>query len=245
MTDPLPEIDLAASVRSVLLAILPVAAVFAVFQPWLLRLPRTEVKRIAAGTVLAAAGLFLFLLGVSLGFMPFGRGIGQAIGAWSNNWLPGLLGAVLGFVTTWGEPAVRILASQVEQASSGSIRQRLVLVAICAGVAAAVGLGLVRIVHGIPIAWLLVPGYALVIVAIWLSDPGFVAVAVDAGGVATGPLANTFLLALALGVSAAAGDRDPLVHGLGLVALIALAPIASVLMLGLLIRWRERTRPAP
>jgi hypothetical protein len=225
---------------SVLLAILPIAAVFAVFQLWLLKLPKAEVTRIMAGTVLASMGLFLFLLGVSIGFMPFGRAIGEAIGGMSHKWLAVVFGLVLGFVTTWGEPAVRILADQVEEASAGSIRQRLVMIAICTGVAVAVGLGLLRISYSVPLLWLLVPGYSIVIAAIWLSEREFVSIAVDAGGVATGPLANTFLLALALGAASAVHGQDPLVHGLGLVALIALAPIISVMMLGLLVRWKAR-----
>ena len=234
--------DLARTAISVALAIVPIAAVFVVFQLWLLRLPRAELIRIAAGTVLASIGLFLFLLGVSIGFMPFGRAIGEAVGSLSQEWLVVPFGLILGFVTTWGEPAVRILADQVEDASAGSIRQKLVMIAICTGVAVAMGLGLFRITHGIPLVWLLVPGYALVIVTIWLSEKEFVSIAVDAGGVATGPLANTFLLALALGASSVVPGQDPLVHGLGLVALIALAPILSVLILGFLIRWKARPK---
>lgn len=226
----------------VVLAILPIAAVFAIFQLWLLKLPRSEVTRIAAGTVLASIGLFLFLLGVSLGFLPFGRALGEAVGSLSWKWLSVLFGLVLGFVTTWGEPAVRILADQVEEASAGSIRQRLVMITICSGVAVAVALGLLRISYGIPLLWLLLPGYILVIAAIWLSNREFVSIAVDAGGVATGPLANTFLLALALGASSVVPGQDPLVHGLGLVALIALAPIISVMMLGILVRWKARLK---
>jgi hypothetical protein len=242
MTDSPILTDLARTGISVLLAVLPIAVVFVLFQLWLLKLPRTEVIRIAGGTALASIGLFLFLLGVSVGFMPFGRAIGEAVGSLSRKWLVVPFGLVLGFVTTWGEPAVRILADQVEEASAGSIRQRLVMIAICAGVAVAVGLGLFRIGHSIPLLWLLLPGYAIVIVALWLSDREFVSVAVDAGGVATGPLANTFLLALALGASSVVAGQDPLVHGLGLVALIALAPIISVLLLGLIARGKLRPK---
>lgn len=234
--------DLASTGFSVLVAILPIAVVFVVFQLWLLKLPKPEVLRIVTGTLMASLGLFLFLLGVSIGFMPFGRAIGVAFGSLSQKWLVVPFGLLLGFVTTWGEPAVRILADQVEEASGGSIRQRLVMIAICSGVAVAVALGLYRISHSIPILWLLVPGYVLVIAAIWLSNREFVSIAVDAGGVATGPLANTFLLALALGASSVMAGQDPLVQGLGLVALIALAPILSVMMLGLLMRWKTRSR---
>ena len=231
--------DLVRTARGVALAVLPLAGLFAVFQLLFLRLPRTEVARIATGTLMASFGLFLFLLGISVGFMPFGRTVGQTIGAISQTWLVAIFGALLGFATTWGEPAVRILADQVEQASTGTIRRGVVLIAVCTGVAAAVALSMLRITYDWPILWVLAPGYAVAIALIWLSDRSFVAIAVDAGGVATGPLANTFLLALGFGVAAAMAGRDPLVHGLGLAALIALAPIISVMLLGFLVRLKS------
>lgn len=231
--------ELGQTAWSVVMAVLPLAVLFMIFQIFLLRLPRKDVREILTGTLMAAAGLFLFLLGVGIGFMPFGRAIGTALGALTDRWLLLPAGLLLGFVTTWGEPAVRILADQVEEASNGSIPRSLVLWAVCIGVSAFVGLGLLRIGYETPILYLLVPGYLLVIIMMWFSKKSFVAVAVDAGGVATGPLANTFLLALALGASATMGSQDPVTHGLGLVALIALAPMISVMMLGLLIRWKE------
>lgn len=236
---------IADAARSVLLAILPLAVFFLVFQATFLRLPAREVARILVGTALAAAGLFLFLLGVGMAFLPFGRLTGEALGALPLRWLVVPIGALLGFVTTLGEPAVRILADQVEEASGGSIRGSLVILTICVGVSVAVGVGLFRIDHDIPLAWLLLPGYGVVLVLMWASKREFVAIAADASGVATGPLANSFLLALALGASSATGGRDPLVHGLGLVALISLAPLLSLMLLGSVVRWKERRKEAP
>lgn len=245
MIEPVLLDLLRSTARSVLFAVAPLAFLFLVFQALLLRLPRREVARILGGTLLAATGLLLFLVGVSLAFVPFGALIGRAIAALPHPALVLGIGLVLGFVTTWGEPAVRILAGEVEEASSGSIRRALVLVTICVGVALSVGVGLLRIVHDVPVGWILVPGYALALLLLRLSDRAFAAIAADAGGVATGPLANSFLLALALGVASASEGSDPLLHGLGLVALIALAPILSIMILGLLIRWRTGTgRPA-
>jgi len=234
--------DLGQTAASVLMAVLPLAALFIAFQVGLLRLPGRDFRNILTGTLLSAAGLFLFLLGVGIGFLPAGRAIGEALGTLQDKWLLLPAGVLLGFVTTWGEPAVRILADQVEDASNGSIRRSLVLHAVCIGVAVWVGLGMLRIVYGLPILYLLLPGYLLVIVIMGLSDRDFVGIAVDAGGVATGPLANTFLLALALGTSASIGGQDPLIHGLGLVSLIALAPVISLMALGLVIRWKGRRK---
>lgn len=236
--------ELGSAAWSVALAVLPLAALFIFFQFLLLKLPRKEVARILAGTLVTSAGLFLFLLGVSIGFLPFGRALGEAIGSLPEKWLLLPFGALLGFVTTWGEPAVRILAHEVEEASAGAVREQLVVVAICVGVAAAVGIGMLRIGYAVPLLWLLVPGYGLVIAMMRFSERGFVSIAVDAGGVATGPLANTFLLALAFGASSAMDGQDPLVHGLGLVALIALAPIISLMAVGALVRWKERPKEA-
>ncbi len=245
MNDTLTLAEAGRLVWGVALAVLPLAVLFALFQVLFLKLPRREVSRIVTGTLMASAGLLLFLAGVGIGFLPFGRAIGEAVGSLPQKWLLAPFGMVLGFVTTWGEPAVRILADQVEDASTGSIRRSLVLWTVCLGVALAVGLGMLRIGYGIPLLMFLVPGYALVIVMMRWSERRFVAIAVDAGGVATGPLANTFLLALAFGASAALGDQDPLVQGLGLVALIALAPIVAVMTLGLVVRWKEHRKELP
>jgi hypothetical protein len=234
--------ELGALAWSVAVAVLPLAGLFLLFQSLFLKLPRLEVSRILTGTIIAAAGLFLFLMGVGIGFMPFGRAIGEAVGALPQKWLLVPFGLVLGFVTTWGEPSVRILADQVEDASTGSIPRAVVLWTICLGVALAVATGLLRVAFGIPLLYLLVPGYGLVIAILRWSEPRFAAIAIDAGGVATGPLANSFLLALAFGASAAVGNQEPLVQGLGLVALVSLAPVISVMTLGLAVRWKERRK---
>jgi len=227
---------------SVLEAVLPLTALFVVFQIVFLKMPRSYVIGILKGTLLATCGLLLFLQGVNVGFLPFGRLIGEALSSLSQKWLLIPIGLLLGFVTTWGEPAVRILADQIEEASTGSIRRTQVLYAICLGVSFSVGIGMLRIAYGIPLLYLLIPGYMLVIASMWFSDPDYLSIAVDSGGVATGPIANTFLLAIALGLASSMGGQDPMLHGLGLVALIALAPIISVLILGFIFQMPTRRK---
>jgi hypothetical protein len=223
-----------ATLISVAEAVAPLVGLFLLFQFGWLRLPRRQVIDVLIGAGLASVGLFLFLLGMETGFLPFGRAIGMAFGAMNQKTLFILTGVALGFFTAWGEPAVRVLADQVEEASNGSIARMLVLLAICIGVALCVGLGVARIIFAIPLLYLLGPGYLLAIALMWRSDPQYVAIAVDAGGVATGALSNSFLLALAMGASVTIGDQNPIAHGLGLVALISLAPVISVMTLGFL-----------
>lgn len=233
---------LASSAVDVLVAILPLAILFLLLQWLFLKLPRLEVMRMLLGLLIAAVGLFLFLVAVTVAYLPFGRALGEAFATVEARWvLPGL-GLVLGLVTALGEPAVRILADQIEEASAGSIRRSMVLGAIAVGVALAVAVGLLRIMLSIPLLYILAPSYVLVILLMWLSHRDFIAIAVDAGGVATGPLVNTFLLAVAFGAASGFGEENPVVGGLGLAALIAVAPIVSLLILGVLIR---RKQPEP
>ncbi len=231
--------DFQDTVLSVVTAVLPLVILFIVFQMLMLKLPRRYFFNILKGTLIASVGLLLFIQGVHIGFLPFGRAIGEALGVLPHRWLLMPFGFLLGFLTTWGEPSVRILADQVEEASSGSIRQSTVVYSICIGVAFFVGLGLLRIGYNIPLLYILIPGYILVIMITWFSEKEFVSIAVDSGGVATGPMANTFLLALAFGISSSMGDQDPIIHGLGLVALIAMAPIISVMVFGFIIRIKR------
>src|SRR5690606_22754470 len=162
--------------RSVALAVLPLTVLFLIFQALFLNLPAREVARVLTGTLIASVGLFLFLLGVGIGFLPFGRAVGEAVGSLPAPWMLLPFGMLLGFVTTWGEPSVRILADQVEEASTGSIPRTLVVVTVSTGVAVAVGVGLLRIAHGIALPWIVVPGYLLMLAIIRFVDPDFIGI---------------------------------------------------------------------
>jgi hypothetical protein len=97
---------------------------------------------------------------------------------------------------------------------------------------------MVKLVYGIPFLYIIVPGYLLVLVLLWLCDKDFIAIAFDSGGVATGPMAVTFLMSMAVGVASAQEGGNPLVDGFGLIAMIALAPIIFVMLLGVYIRFK-------
>ncbi len=244
MNDALSLAYVGSTAWSVIIAVLPLLTFFLVMQVLFLQLPVKEVSRMLAGALAAALGLFLFLLGVGIAFLPFGRIAGEALGALPQKWPLIAAGMLLGYVTALAEPAVGILASEVEKATGGSIPRPLVLVAICVGVALLVAVGMARIVWDIPLLYVLAAGYGTVFALMGFADSEYVAIAFDAGGVATGPLANSFLLALAFGASSAMGEQDPLVQGLGLVALIALAPVLSVMALGVLVRRRATRKEA-
>jgi hypothetical protein len=186
-------------------------------------------------------GLVLFLYGVQIGFMPAGTIIGEALASLSYNWILIPIGLVLGFVVTIAEPAVRVLGVEVEKASSGYIREKTILYTLACGVAISIALSMIRTIYGIPLAYFLIPGYGIVLLLSFFTGPTFTAIAFDSGGVATGPMTVTFILAISVGAANMIEGRDPIIDGFGLVALVALAPILSVIILGLLYKIREKS----
>jgi hypothetical protein len=228
-----------AVLQEVAAALLPLLIIFLLFQFLLLRLPQEEVKRILIGTFLSFIGLSLFLQGVHVGFLPAGTLLGEKLAGLRYSWMAIPIGLLVGLVTVLAEPAVRILTHEVEKVSGGYISQQIMLYTLSAGVSISIGLAMARIIYGIPFLYIVVPGYLLALLMFRYTPPTFVSVAFDSGAVATGPMAATFSMALAVGVASGTPGRDPLMDGFGLVAMATLAPILSVLLLGFIYRGRS------
>lgn len=224
----------------VALALLPMAILFLASQALFLKLPWRKVAGVLKGLALTYAGLVLFLQGVYAGFMPVGEAVGVELGESLRVWALVPLGFVLGFVAVFAEPAVRIMVEEVERASAGNIPRRLLLYVLSLGVAVSVALSMARIIYGWPLAWFVVPGYLLAFLLAGWSKHNFIAIAFDSGGVATGPMTVTLILAVVIGVATAVEGRDPLTEGFGMIAMVALAPILATLFLGLLYASKER-----
>lgn len=216
------------------IAFAPLVLFFAYMQHRSLRLPRSYVLRLLKGVILSYVGLVLFLQGVTQGFLPAGTEIGRIIGGAPWRWALVPLGFFFGLAATAAEPAVRVLAIEMEKASGGSVGQKPVLVTLSLGVGIFVALAMFKLLAGISILWFVVPGYVLALVMTRFSTPSFISAAFDAGGVATGPMTVTFVMAIALGAAGALEGRDAVADGFGLIALVALAPILSVMALGIL-----------
>ncbi|HPK43210.1 MAG TPA: DUF1538 family protein, partial [Synergistales bacterium] len=230
----LPEILLEA-----FLALTPIALFLFVFQVALLHMNRHQVMRMIKGLAYTFIGLVIFLVGVKGGFLPAGSAIGGMIGSSPFNWLLVPIGFVLGAVVVLAEPAVWVLNDQIEMVSGGRIKRRFMLIAFSVGVAVAVALAMYRVVTGTSIWWFLIPGYAIALALTPVCPPLFTAIAFDSGGVASGPMSSTFVLAFTLGASASSGG-DPMMDAFGVVAMIAMVPLITIQVLGLLFRRRER-----
>lgn len=233
MRDLLEFLNVGEIFLEVLTALAPLVLFFAVFQIVYLRLPREALVKVAQGIGLTFAGLILFLQGVKVGFLPVGEAMGLALGGLVPKWVLVPIGFCLGLAATAAEPAVRILGNEVEKASTGAIRAKVIVLTLSLGVAVFTAVGMFRILTGFPLVWIIVPGYAVALAMLPFSDRTFTSIAFDSGGVATGPMTVTFVMALAVGVATALENRHPVLDGFGLIALVALAPILAMMVLGL------------
>jgi len=220
--------------KDVALAFLPLIGFFLIFNFFNWKLPAKRVAQFFSGLAIAFVGLVLFLQAVNVGFDPMGRGIGEVLGSGEHKWILVPVGFVLGFVVTFAEPAIQVLNMEIEKVTAGFIHNRIMLYFLSFGVAIAVALSMMRILTGISLWFFILPGYLLIFVMMRFAKPLFVALAFDSGGVVTGPMIATFLLAFTVGSSQAVPGSNPLLDGFGMISLVAMVPIISVLFLGVL-----------
>jgi hypothetical protein len=221
----------------------PLIVVFLLFQVFALRLPIRHLARIGIGLVYTFLGLTIFLTGVGVGFLPAGTYIGNFVGALDYNWILIPLGVLMGFFIVLAEPAVHVLVDSVEDMTGGAIAKRTMLRAFSISVGISVGLAMLRVITGISIWWVLLPGYGLAIALSFFVPKVFTAVAFDSGAVASGPMTATFLLPFTMGACAAVGGNI-MMDAFGVVAMVAMTPLFTVQIIGLMYDRRMKATKA-
>ena len=230
-------------------ALAPIAAFFAIFQMVSLHLPRKSVLKIVVGLLYTYIGLILFMTGVNVGFLPAGTYLGQQIAALDQRWMLIPIGMLMGWFIVQAEPAVHVLNRQVEELTSGAIPGKAMSTSLSIGVAVSIGLAMLRVLTGISIFVLLVPGYLCAITLSFIVPKIFTAIAFDSGGVASGPMTATFLLPFAMGACEMLGG-NVVTDAFGVVAMVAMTPLITIQLLGLVYKRKLRktaasTAPAP
>ena len=184
-------------------------------------------------------GLVLFLTGVNVGFMPVGNYLGQTIAGLPFVWIIVPIGMLIGYFIVQAEPAVHVLTKQVEEMTSGAISAKAMGLSLSIGVAISVGLAMIRVLTGISILYFLVPGYFIALALTFFVPKIFTAIAFDSGGVASGPMTATFLLPFAMGACEALGGNI-ITDAFGIVAMVAMTPLITIQIMGLIFRIKER-----
>ncbi|MBR4204656.1 MAG: DUF1538 domain-containing protein [Clostridia bacterium] len=213
-------------------SLLLMAAFFLLLQFTVLRLPARRLMQIGAGLVFAFVGLVVFLVAVSVGFMPVGYRLGLMITAYSEQ-LMFIFAVLLGTVAVLAEPAVHVLNQQVEEVTGGTVTKRQMLAALSAGVGISVGLSVIRLIFGFSLLYYLIPGYLLSLGLSFFVPKIYTAIAFDSGGVASGPLTSSFILPMSIGACVSLrGESAVLDFAFGVVALVAMTPLITIQTLG-------------
>ncbi|MDR3336080.1 MAG: DUF1538 domain-containing protein [Treponema sp.] len=226
--------------QDVLYALGAIIVFFLIFQLVSRRYKKHQIARIAVGFLYTFIGLVVFLTGVSVGFIPVGQLLGFSLASSPFKWILVPLGMLIGYFIVNAEPAVHVLNKQVEDISSGTIPQKAMKRGLSIGMSAALGITMVRILLGIPILWILIPGYAFALVLTFFVPKIFTGIAFDSGGVCSGPMTSTFLLPLAMGTCEGAGG-DLMRDAFGIVAMVAMAPLIVIQFMGLIYASRMKS----
>ena len=236
-------VELPTYMKEIALSLLPIVLFFAVFQALILKLSGRNLTRILIGLVYTYIGLVLFLTGVNVGFMPAGNYLGQVLAGLSHPWVIVPIAMVMGYFIVKAEPAVYVLNKQVEEITDGAISARAMGTALSAGVAISLGIAMIRVLTGISILWILIPGYTIALVISFFVPKIYTAIAFDSGGVASGPMTAAFLLPLAQGACVALGGNI-VTDAFGVVAMVAMTPLITIQVMGLYSKLAEKKKTA-
>lgn len=215
--------------------LVPIIVVIGGFQLAVFRQPLDDLLQVVVGLGLVVVGLTLFVIGLEAGLFPIGEQLAHDFARkGSVPWLL-LFAFSLGFGTTVAEPALIAVAAEAGKLTGGGPAWQTGLrLTVALAVGSALALGVLRILLGWPLHWIIIAGYVAVMTLTPLAPAGIVGVAYDSGGVATSTITVPLTAALGVGLAGSIRGRNPLLDGFGLIALAALMPIVFVLVFGAL-----------
>lgn len=216
-------------------ALVPIVVFAILFQLVFRPFSKSQIIRMAIGVVYTFIGLAIFLTGANVGFVPTGTAIGESLAGYFYG-LPLIpISMLLGYFIVKAEPSVYVLNKLVENMSAGAISGKTTGLGLSIGVSAALGLAALRIITGLDLMWILIPGYIIALTLSFFVPKIFVGISFDSGGVASGTMMSAFVLPLCTGACNALGG-DVMTDAFGCVALVAMAPIISIQIMGLMYR---------
>ncbi len=234
------------SLRDSFMDLLPIILVVSFFQFAVLQQPLPNVAKLLAGIFMVMLGLTLFIQGLKMALFPLGEEMAFNFVRAGNLWWLFLFAFTLGFGTTVAEPALIAISDEAaeiaaaggmisnNEASQASYALGLRLtVALAVGVALL--LGVLRILKGWPVQYLIIGGYIGVVIMTYFAPPEIIGIAYDSGGVTTSTVTVPLVAALGVGLASSIRGRDPMLDGFGMIALAVLTPIIFVMAYGMLI----------
>jgi hypothetical protein len=226
--------------------LLPIILVIAFFQFAVLQQPMPNIGDILIGLALVVLGLTFFIYGLEMGLFPIGESMAQAFAKkGSISWLL-TFAFCLGFGTTVAEPSLIAVAKEaaIVAATGGIISDTLasqlsyangLRYTVAFAVGFAIVVGVLRIIRGWPIQYLILGGYVVVVLMTMLAPSWIIGIAYDSGGVTTSTITVPLVTALGVGLASAIKGRNPMIDGFGLIAFASLTPMIFVMIYGMVI----------
>ncbi|MGR5555131.1 DUF1538 family protein [Vibrio fortis] len=226
--------------------LLPIVVVIAFFQLVVLQEPLPNLFSILSGLLLVVLGLTFFIFGLEMGLFPIGESMAQAFARkGSVMWLL-IFAFCLGFGTTIAEPALTAVADEAaEVAAEGGVipnsNQEMedyangLRVTVALSVGLAIVLGVLRILKGWPIHFMIIGGYVGVVILTAFAPENIIGIAYDSGGVTTSTITVPLVTALGVGLASSIKGRNPMIDGFGLIAFASLLPMMFVMVYGMVI----------
>ena len=240
------------TVMTTVLDIMPIVLTIFTFQYLVIRRPMPHLKKLVIGFVYVLLGLSLFLIGLELALFPIGKLMAQQLSdpafisggtsttpseLWTDYiWLL-LFGASIGCATALAEPALIAVAIKANQVSGGAIGSWGLRVAVAIGAAMGVTVGILRIITGIPLQYIVIGAYVVVIIQTFFVPRLIIPLAYDSGGVTTSTVTVPVITALGLGLASTIPGRNPLMDGFGMIATTCLFPIITVMAYAQFSQW--------
>lgn len=210
------------------LAIIPLTIVFFVYEMFLIKLPIGRKLSLLLGVCITFVGLYLFLFSIDFGITGMGAHIGRFVQTLS---LPMVIVfcVLIGFIITFTEPSVVVLARQVQEATKGNISSVVVLISIAVSMAIAILTAVLKIVYEINFFYIILIGYFMALALMFFVPSLFTGLAFDSGGVASGPMTSAFLLPIMIQFASA---NSSALSGFGIIGIVSLSPIIVLQLLG-------------
>lgn len=233
-------------------AIVPLVIFLAIVLVLVLREKMKNAVMTYYGVFLAVVGMCIFNIGLTYGLAKLGDQSGGLIAAAFTAidavdasplysvtvgvGIAALFAWVLGLGATLAEPALNALGITVQNLTNGAFKKSMLMGAVAFGVATGIMLGVLKLIYGFHIMYILIPGYTIGLILTLLSTEEFVNVGWDSAGVTTGPVTVPLVLAMGLGFGNALGSTD----GFGILAAASICPIVAVLTLGIYVQFKVK-----
>lgn len=250
--------ELHSTLSSTLWDVFPIATILLVFQFTVLRKRVHNPGRVLLGSVYVVLGLSLFLAGLEKALFPLGRLMAEQLTdpsfltgvadttaetlRWHDYYWIYLFALAIGFATAIAEPALIAVAMKANQVSGGVVTAWGLRVAVGLGAGIGIAVGALRIVTGVPLGYVVMAAYALVIIQTFMAPRRIIPLAYDSGGVTTSTVTVPIVAALGLGLASTIPGRDPLIDGFGMIATTCLFPIITVMAYAQIGHWQAHRR---